>query len=151
VDGEDEQGEKVSSERETITCPNPKCELVQFRTKADLCRRCKESTAPPEPQASVLEVNPEPAVFPEGTAEELARSVQLVISSRRGSMSQRQFAQKMDCQRTYISKIENAKAMPDLRNLERFARAFGIPLWLLVMEIELMRAMLTEARKEQEK
>ena len=139
-------------DRETITCPNPKCKLVQFRGKSDLCRRCKESTAPPEPEpVPVLEVNPEPAVFPEGTGEELARSVQLVLASRRGSMSQRQFAQKMDCPRTYISKIENAKAMPDLRQLERFARAFGIPLWVLVMEIELMRTMLTEARKEQAK
>jgi transcriptional regulator with XRE-family HTH domain len=92
---------------------------------------------------------PEPVVFPVGTAEELARAVQLTLTVRRGKISQRKLAGRMGVVRTYLTKIEGGKVMPTLDTLEKFARGFEIPLWLLIMEIETMRAMLTEARKEQ--
>ena len=41
-------------------------------------------------------------------------------------LSQRQLAGRMQVPRTYISKIENGKAMPTLSSLERLARALEI-------------------------
>ena len=138
------------SERETITCEH--CHLVQFRTKADLCRRCHKSTAPPvpEPEPVIVEVPIENGVFPKGTSEDFSRAIQLVLVSRR-KVSQRQLAKRMGCPRTYVSKCETGRAgIPGWPALDRFARAFGVPLWALVREIEVMRAMLTAARKEAE-
>jgi ribosome-binding protein aMBF1 (putative translation factor) len=143
------------TERETITCTNPKCKLVQYRTAKNVCRRCKQSTAPPKPEAAhdparlpvMIEVTMKDGVFPAGSTEDLTTAVQLILTSRR-KMSQRELAKKMDCPRTYISKCERGGAIPNLSSLEKFARAFGVSLWEMVKEIEVMRAMLTAARGE---
>jgi transcriptional regulator with XRE-family HTH domain len=55
---------------------------------------------------------------------EVARAVRDIRRSRR--LSQRQLAGRMQVPRTYISKIENGKAMPTLSSLERLARALEI-------------------------
>jgi len=41
-------------------------------------------------------------------------------------MSQRQLAERMNVPRTYVSKIENEKAMPTLSSLERLAIALQV-------------------------
>jgi transcriptional regulator with XRE-family HTH domain len=43
-------------------------------------------------------------------------------------MSQRQLAERMKVPRTYVSKIENEKAMPTLSSLERLANALQVNL-----------------------
>lgn len=135
------------NERETITCKNPKCRLVQFKTEAQVCRRCKLSTADPVPE-QVVEVS---FVLPTGHSVDLMRATSVTISARRGTMSQRMLALKMGCPRTYISKVEGGKAMPVLTSLDSFARAFRIPLWVLVKEIETSQAILAAAENEMEK
>ena len=49
-------------------------------------------------------------------------------------MSQRQLAGRMQVPRTYISKIENAKAVPTLSSLERLAEALGADIAELVQD-----------------
>jgi transcriptional regulator with XRE-family HTH domain len=45
---------------------------------------------------------------------------------QRNGLSQRQLALRMQVPRTYVSKIENEKAMPTLSSLERLARALEV-------------------------
>jgi transcriptional regulator with XRE-family HTH domain len=49
-------------------------------------------------------------------------------------MSQRQLAGRMQVPRTYISKIENGKAIPTLGSLERLAAALGVDISKLVQD-----------------
>ncbi|HZR28995.1 MAG TPA: helix-turn-helix transcriptional regulator [Terriglobales bacterium] len=45
---------------------------------------------------------------------------------QRSGLSQRQLALRMQVPRTYVSKIENEKAMPTLSSLQRLARALEV-------------------------
>ena len=49
-------------------------------------------------------------------------------------LSQRQLAGRMQVPRTYISKIENGKAIPTLGSLERLALALGVEVRQLVRD-----------------
>ena len=49
-------------------------------------------------------------------------------------LSQRQLAGRMQVPRTYISKIENGKAIPTLGSLERLAGALGVDVRQLVQD-----------------
>ena len=48
------------------------------------------------------------------------------VLRQRSGLSQRQLAMRMQVPRTYVSKIENEKAMPTLSSLERLARALEV-------------------------
>jgi transcriptional regulator with XRE-family HTH domain len=50
------------------------------------------------------------------------------------NLSQRQLAARMGVPRTYISKIENGKAMPTLSSLDRLARALQVDISALLRD-----------------
>ena len=50
------------------------------------------------------------------------------------NLSQRQLATRMNVPRTYISKIENGKAMPTLSSLDRLARALQVDISALLRD-----------------
>jgi len=110
--------------REVVRCDD--CQLVQFRTFSNNCRRCKT------PLDSVPEVValPIPALV-KHTVETLP-SNQLPVAAAvrslrmRAGLSQRQLALRMSVPRTYVSKIENEKACPTLGSLERLAEALRV-------------------------
>jgi len=54
-------------------------------------------------------------------------------------LSQRQLAGRMQVPRTYISKIENGKAIPTLGSLERLATALGVEMRQLVRDERSLR------------
>ncbi len=84
-----------------------------------MCRRCRQSTEPEEPAQPLALVTSEAAEEP---AElDVARAVRNLRHTR--GLSQRQLAGRMLVPRTYISKIENGKAMPTLSSLSRLAEA----------------------------
>src|ERR1700730_6746436 len=109
--------------REVLRCSH--CSLVQFRTINALCRRCRKSLEMEEPEP-VMPVATSPA--PEPEAEEGGLQVaRAVRDARRGrNLSQRPLAGRMQVTRTYISKIENGKAMPTLASLERLATVLEV-------------------------
>ena len=109
--------------REVLRCE--RCSLVQFRTHNSLCRRCHKplEVEEPEPLLPQLVTSSEHAE-PGENGLDVARAVRDIRHAR--SLSQRQLAGRMEVPRTYISKIENSKAMPTLSSLERLALALEV-------------------------
>jgi transcriptional regulator with XRE-family HTH domain len=117
--------------REVLRCEH--CSLVQFRTANSLCRRCHKplEIEEPEPQLPQLVVASPSAATSEDEIN-VARAVRDIRRAR--GLSQRQLAGRMQVPRTYISKIENAKAMPTLSSLERLAQALEVDICVLLRD-----------------
>jgi transcriptional regulator with XRE-family HTH domain len=118
-------------QREVLRCEA--CKLVQFRTASDTCRRCKKSLLPepPKVQPSIALVL-EATVDAPDTGPQVATAVRDLRHVR--NLSQRQLAARMGVPRTYISKIENGKAMPTLSSLDRLARALQVDISALLRD-----------------
>jgi transcriptional regulator with XRE-family HTH domain len=98
-----------------------------------MCRRCHrpldfEEQAPLAPQL----VTSQPAPNSGEAGMQVAGQVRELRRARH--LSQRQLAGRMQVPRTYISKIENGKAIPTLGSLERLALALGIEVRQLVRD-----------------
>jgi transcriptional regulator with XRE-family HTH domain len=117
-------------QREVLRCDH--CSLVQFRTVNALCRRCHKSVVvevpPPAPAPLALVVAA--PVLDNGL--QVANAVRDLRHVR--NLSQRQLAARMNVPRTYISKIENGKAMPTLSSLDRLARALEVDMSALLRD-----------------
>lgn len=109
--------------REVLRCDF--CQLVQFRTSSNLCRKCK-TPFDEEPEPVALLPVPQPVEAAEGRAKQLPVASAIRALRIRGGLSQRQLAQRMNVPRTYISKIENEKACPTLSSLQRLADALNV-------------------------
>jgi len=120
-----------TSEREVLRCES--CKLVQFRTSSDVCRRCKKSLLPEQPKVeATIALVPEPAARSAEGGLQVASAVRDLRHVR--NLSQRQLAARMGVPRTYISKIENGKAMPTLSSLDRLARALQVDISALLRD-----------------
>jgi len=116
--------------REVVRCEH--CALVQFRTSNSMCRRCHKPLDIEE--LPVLGPIPVPDHTPvsEEAGLQVAAQVREIRKSRH--LSQRQLANRMQVPRTYISKIENGKAIPTLGSLERLAEALEVDVCQLVRD-----------------
>lgn len=117
--------------REVVRCDA--CSLVQYRTANSLCRRCRKPLDVEEPVALAPQLVPsqgEDAVCEAGL--QVAQQVKEIRRQRH--LSQRQLASRMEVPRTYISKIENGKAIPTLGSLERLALALEVKICHLVRD-----------------
>src|SRR5246127_1547117 len=117
--------------REVVRCDF--CSLVQYRTSNSLCRKCRrpldiEEPAPLAPQL----VAPSPSAASAEAGLQVAAQVREIRKARH--LSQRQLASRMQVPRTYISKIENGKAIPTLGSLERLADALEVDVTQLVRD-----------------
>ena len=120
-----------AAEREVLKCEH--CKLVQFRTAADSCRRCKKSLLPEQPKAQpAIALVPTPEPGPKEDTLQVATAVRDLRRVR--NLSQRQLAGRMGVPRTYISKIENGKAMPTLSSLDRLAKALQVDISALLRD-----------------
>ena len=122
-------------QREVLRCDH--CSLVQFRTANSLCRRCHQSLEVeiPEPAPAPLAVVPPTTTSSDGL--QVANAVRDLRHVR--NLSQRQLAARMNVPRTYISKIENGKAMPTLSSLDRLARALQVDISTLLRDANTRR------------
>jgi len=117
--------------REVVRCEY--CRLMQYRTSNSLCRKCRRPLDVEESLALVPRlVTSQPA--PEGDKAGLQVAAQVREMRRARHLSQRQLAGRMQVPRTYISKIENGKAIPTLGSLERLATALGVEVRQLVRD-----------------
>jgi transcriptional regulator with XRE-family HTH domain len=119
----------AGTEREVLRCDH--CKLVQFRTANDVCRKCKKSLLPELPKVQPIAIVPEPDT-PRAEGIQVASAVRDLRHVR--NLSQRQLATRMNVPRTYISKIENGKAMPTLSSLDRLARALQVDISALLRD-----------------
>jgi transcriptional regulator with XRE-family HTH domain len=118
--------------REVVRCDF--CSLVQYRTSNSLCRKCHRSLDVEErlPLLPQL-VASQPTVAASAEAGlQVAGQVREIRKARH--LSQRQLAGRMEVPRTYISKIENGKAIPTLGSLERLAAALEVNVSQLVRD-----------------
>jgi len=122
---------EVPVQREVLRCES--CKLVQFRTASDACRRCKKSLLPepPKVQPTIALVA---AIVPEAKNDTLQVATAVRDLRHVRNLSQRQLAARMGVPRTYISKIENGKAMPTLSSLDRLARALQVDISALLRD-----------------
>jgi transcriptional regulator with XRE-family HTH domain len=117
--------------REVLRCEH--CTLVQFRTANSHCRRCRKPLEIEEPERLVPQFTGEPEeAVAEDNGLQVARAVRDLRKAR--NLSQRQLASRMQVPRTYISKIENGKAMPTLSSLARLAAALEIDICNLLRD-----------------
>jgi transcriptional regulator with XRE-family HTH domain len=120
--------------REVCRCAH--CGLNQFRGTLDTCRRCKKSLFPEPPKAATpLALVSEPIVHHDDAhAGKLQVSAAVRDLRKVRGLSQRQLAGRMGVPRTYISKIENGKAMPTLSSMDRLARALQVDISALLRD-----------------
>ena len=117
-------------QREVLRCDH--CSLVQFRTANAMCRRCHRclEVELPEPEPAPLAL-----VSSQSEAEDGIQVATAVRDLRHvRNLSQRQLAARMGVPRTYISKIENGKAMPTLSSLDRLAKALKVDIASLLRD-----------------
>ncbi len=120
-------------QREVLRCDH--CSLVQFRSANSLCRKCRKPLDVEEPEpvaAPALSLVPQATQSSEGSGLQVATAVRDLRRVR--NLSQRQLAGRMNVPRTYISKIENGKAMPTLSSLERLAKALQVDISALLRD-----------------
>jgi transcriptional regulator with XRE-family HTH domain len=115
--------------REVVRCD--RCHLVQFRTANNLCRKCKTSLDEDKPEPAVI-VQPPPVEPVNGHHSHLHVATAIRRFRLKSGLSQRQLAMRMQVPRTYVSKIENEKAMPTLSSLQRLAAALEVSMADLV-------------------
>jgi len=117
--------------REVLRCEH--CTLVQFRTSNSMCRRCHKPLDVEELPALIEALAPvEVAASTADAGLRVAAQVRDIRKARH--LSQRQLAGRMQVPRTYISKIENGKAIPTLGSLERLAAALEVDICQLVRD-----------------
>jgi transcriptional regulator with XRE-family HTH domain len=109
--------------REVVRCDH--CHLVQFRTNNNLCRKCRTSLDADEPEP-ILAEQPPIIEAPAGNHSHLQIAAAIRGLRQRSGLSQRQLAMRMQVPRTYVSKIENEKAVPTLSSLQRLATALEV-------------------------
>lgn len=106
---------------------------MQYRTSNSLCRRCHQPLEVEEPEHLAPQLVPgQGAPGPEEAGLQVAAQVREIRKARH--LSQRQLAGRMQVPRTYISKIENGKAIPTLGSLERLAAALEVDVSQLVCD-----------------
>ncbi len=120
---------QAETQREVLRCDH--CKLVQFRTPSHVCRRCRRSLVVEKPVAA-----PAPVTFMPAPVEAEGIQVATAVRDLRHvrNLSQRQLAARMGVPRTYISKIENGKAMPTLSSLDRLAKALEVDISALLRD-----------------
>ncbi|HKV93707.1 MAG TPA: helix-turn-helix transcriptional regulator [Candidatus Angelobacter sp.] len=109
--------------REVVRCDH--CHLVQFRTTNNLCRKCRTSLDEDEPEP-ILATPPAEEAPGNGNHSHLQVAAAIRMLRQKSGLSQRQLALRMQVPRTYVSKIENEKAMPTLSSLQRLATALEV-------------------------
>jgi len=122
--------------REVVRCTF--CTIVQFKTINGLCRKCHRPLEIEEPvRPGPIPVDSQPAEPSSEAGLKVAGQVKEIRRARH--LSQRQLAGRMQVPRTYISKIENGKAIPTLGSLERLAAALGVDVRQLVKDARSQR------------
>jgi transcriptional regulator with XRE-family HTH domain len=119
--------------REVVRCTFADCKLIQFRPGNSLCRRCHRPLEIEEP-VGLGPIAVESRAVDPATEAGLRVAGQVKEIRKARHLSQRQLAGRMQVPRTYISKVENGKAIPTLSSLQRLAVALGVDVRRLIRD-----------------
>jgi DNA-binding XRE family transcriptional regulator len=119
--------------REVLKCPH--CEMTQFVPESRNCRRCHRPLDKPVPPV-LAEPEPEPDPLPvarwKGDLAEIVTE-NLIYRRKTRKWSHAKLAKKMGVFPSYIYKIERGDHKPNLPTLQRYADAFGVPAYVLLI------------------
>jgi transcriptional regulator with XRE-family HTH domain len=120
--------------REVVRCDH--CQLVQFPTIQNLCRRChRDYDEPVAAAAGRAPVNGNGNGDGNGHQRfDLSASIRTL--RLRIGLSQRELALRMSVPRTYVSKLENQYVVPTLSSLVRLADALEVNVPELLTGVE---------------
>ncbi len=126
--------------REVVRCAQ--CQLVQFRTVSDLCRRCDRPLPRPQLEMTSIAAHdagdemtgpPAERIAPVRAAEYRGKTMRNFSLGRRlrelreyKNLTQAQTARKARVPRTYISRIEHCHLLPGLGVVQRLAEALSV-------------------------
>ena len=128
--------------REVVRCQQ--CQLIQFRTQSDLCRRCAKPLPVllkfVEPQEMEPEQSAaEPAAPPiDMSLDRAGRNRQVSIGGKMKAireerlLTQVEMAALLEIPRSYLSRIENSRLLPGPLMVARFAASLGVGIGELV-------------------
>jgi transcriptional regulator with XRE-family HTH domain/ribosomal protein L37E len=123
----------IGLDREVIRCKT--CGLVQYRTRAENCRRClyllppkmECLIPPPEPRELSGDDRQLFGKWPNGeTVENIGQRIRQLRESR--GMTPSQFQAHSRVSRSYLSRIESGQMTPSIGTLEKMSEALGIGL-----------------------
>jgi len=119
--------------RPVVRCGS--CKLVQFVPTSGNCRKCKQPLFREAEVVPSQQTEATPSVPERGFSEmTMTLSSRVKVLRRNRGMSQRDLARKMNVPRTYISKVENGKALPNITSLQRIAEGLQVTLPYLLDE-----------------
>ena len=112
-----------------VRCPNPSCLIVQFRKPGRrICIRCHEPLDPPASTGAPTRIAiMKRAGRTQAPAESRALMGKLLREAREEKgMKQRDVARKMPCVRTYMTKVERGRVLPNIPTLLKLCAAIGV-------------------------
>lgn len=113
--------------RPTWRCP--KCGLNQFYSPR--CRRCKKIFLDAVSMAALpVEEERKPGPYNLGIRIREIRKMR--------GLTQRELSAKMNCPRSYISKLEGSRSTPTIKQIERIANALTVPVASLIEVDEIL-------------
>lgn len=119
--------------RRTVRCT--RCQLVQFETASGLCRRCHMPQSIGHVDDGLLREDQRShvaALSHDAIAIRVGSRVRMIRTEQH--LSQRDLGSRLNCPRTYLSKIEGGKIVPTLLNLRRLAEVLRTDVYLLVCD-----------------
>lgn len=117
----------MNDERQVVKCPH--CDLVQFEHRGN-CLRCHQAILPTT-RVQQHHDNPiELPTPPQGIRALVAENCRRLRLAKH--WSQRLLAVQLGSPRTYISKIEIGRTLPNMKQIVRLATALSVPLTVLL-------------------
>ena len=119
--------------REVLKCPH--CEMTQCVPESRNCRRCHgplDKPVPPVLAQTELDPEPLPVARWKGDLAEMVTE-NLILRRKTRKWSPQTLAKKMGVFPSYIYKIEKGEHHPNLPTLQRYADAFGVPAYVLLI------------------
>jgi transcriptional regulator with XRE-family HTH domain len=124
---------------EVARCPH--CDLVQYLTEKETCRRCKKPFVEKEAELEVEVEQPAQTMPPVNERHALTNQIaaRVLLFRRKLKLTQLQLAKKLGCTRTYISKIECGHCLPNIDQVLRLQVALKITMHDLLVSSQELR------------
>ena len=120
----------MADDRKVIRCL--RCNLLQYVTRNNQCRRCFGWLIVEAPATAKLEALPEPTSMPSKNFQVVTKMGARIAELRmRAGLTQGELCRRSGVTRSFLSRMECGVMCPSLATMERLAGAMGISLGLM--------------------